>query len=471
MAESRERTAQEREAARRERERRRVAGAAAGPEGESFQPPGSDGSFAETDDGTQPGSVLPGPDEEPGGGQDGAVDGTYPDEPDGDDPAHLDGAELPSGTRRVSRLQAPAGQPRRRRAVRPRPAAPRRPPAPAGKRHSWVGRVASLIALVAAAALIWFVFELFQPLGTSPHGHVVVVVPSHSSSDRVGTLLEHDGVISSSFFFRLRATLAGDRSDLRAGTYHLQRDMSYSSVLSALTTAPPAARTSQLTITEGRTRAYVGALLRKQHVKGNYVAATRHSPLLDPTHYGAPRDTPSLEGFLFPDTFSLVDPVTVSALVADQLKDFKRRFAGVNLAYARRRHLTPYDVLKIASLIQSEAGISRDEPLISSVIYNRLHDGMMLQLDSTTRYATGNATAPLTESQLQSPSPYNTRTHVGLPPTPINSPGLSAIRAAAHPANTRYLYFFSKPCTSGSVYATNYTQFLNLLQSDKRTHC
>ena len=79
----------------------------------------------------------------------------------------------------------------------------------------------------------------------------------------------------------------------------------------------------------------MAALLRKQKIKGNYLAATRHSPLLDPRTYGAPRSTPILEGFLFPDTFSLVKPVKVSALVADQLKDFKQRFAEASTSATR----------------------------------------------------------------------------------------------------------------------------------------
>ena len=81
------------------------------------------------------------------------------------------------------------------------------------------------------------------------------------------------------------------------------------------------------------------------------------------------------------------------------------------------------------------------------MIYNRLRDHMPLQLDATTRYATGNYTKPLTDAQLNSSSPYNTRNHAGLPPTPINSPGLSALQAAAHPATTNDLYFFAKHCT------------------------
>ncbi|HET9125177.1 MAG TPA: endolytic transglycosylase MltG, partial [Solirubrobacteraceae bacterium] len=181
--------------------------------------------------------------------------------------------------------------------------------------------------------------------------------------------------------------------------------------------------------------------------------------------------TNSLEGFLFPDTFQLRKPVKVSALVADQLKDFKRRFATVNLTAARRDHLTPFDVVTIASLIEGESATPHDDRLVSSVIYNRLRDHIMLGLDSTTRYATGNFTGPLTQSQLNSSSPYNTRNHFGLPPGPINSPGLTALRAAAAPAHSNYLYFFTKPCTNQAVFASSYAQFQLLLVRDRRNHC
>ena len=356
--------------------------------------------------------------------------------------------EVPSGTRRVPRRSA-------------------RPP----RRHPWRGRIAAGIALVLAAAVIWFVFELFQPLGTSPHGQVTVTVAPSTASSQVGKALARDGVISSSFFFELRATLDGDRSKLRAGTYHLQKGMSYGAVLKRLTARPAAARTTELTIAEGHTRQYVATLLRKQHIKGDYLAATRHSALLNPRRYGAPRSTDTLEGFLFPDTFSLTDPVRVSALVDDQLTDFKRRIASVDMTAAHRRHFSDYQILTVASLIEAEAASQRDRPLVASVIFNRLRDHMMLQLDSTARYATGNFTKPLTVSQLASKSPYNTHTHFGLPPGPIDSPGLAAIDAAAHPATSDYLYFFAKPCTNRTVFATSLAQFDNLLRRDYRPHC
>jgi UPF0755 protein len=373
-------------------------------------------------------------------------------------------SESPSGTRRISRMDQRSIRPHKPRTVKRRAPQSRR-------RGRWKGRLGALIVLIVAGAFVWFMVELFQPLGTSPHGDVTVVIPPKSSTKQIGALLQRDGVVAHGFFFELRATLGGERGELRSGTYHLQRDMSYASALSVLSKPPHAAPTTQLTIAEGHTRAYVAALLHKQKIQGNYVAATRHSPLLDPRKYGAPRNTPDLEGFLFPDTFSLVKPVKISALVADQLKDFKARFARVNLSYARSKHLDAYDVLKVASLVEGEDASVKARPLVASVIYNRLADHMMLQMDSTTRYATGNFTKDLTQSQLASRSPYNTRTHFGLPPTPINSPGLASIEAAAHPARTRYLYFFAKPCTSQTVFASSYAEFQHLLAVDRRPHC
>jgi UPF0755 protein len=123
--------------------------------------------------------------------------------------------------------------------------------------------------------------------------------------------------------------------------------------------------------------------------------------------------------------------------------------------------MTPYQVLIIASIVEKEAGTSHDFPLVASVIYNRLHDHIPLGMDSTTRYQFNDYTKPLTQSQLAARSPYNTRLNAGLVPTPIDSPGLAAIQAAAHPAPTNYLYFVVKPCGNGEMtFTSSYSQFL-----------
>jgi len=322
-------------------------------------------------------------------------------------------------------------------------------------------RVVAVLMLMLAAALVWFLLELFQPLHGSGHGNLTVTIPPHSSSSKVGDLLEREGVISSSFFFELRATLGGERGKLLSGTYHLKLDMSYGSVLKLLTTPPPPVPVTELALIEGKSRHQIDALLHSQGIRGSYIAATRHSRLLNPARYGAPPAVPSLEGFLFPATYQLREPVRIADLVSDQLRTFKQRFATVKLGYPRRHRLSPYDVLIIASIIEDEAAIQHDYSLVASVIYNRLRHNMPLGMDSTTRYEFNDWTHPLTSSELAAQSPYNTRLNVGLPPTPIGNPGMSAIEAAAHPAQTNYLYFVAGVCRNGaSVFTSSYSQFL-----------
>jgi UPF0755 protein len=375
--------------------------------------------------------------------------------------------EVPLGIRRAThrdRLGNPGRRDRARvgrRRDRPRVTRRRESPQASGRR-SWAGRAMSLVALALGVVVLWFLIELFQPFSGQGHGSVTVTIPAHSGASQIGAQLEREGVISSSFFFNLRVLLAGDRGSLLSGTYHLQQGMSYSAVLRLLTTPQPAAKVTNVTLIEGRTRSQIDKLLHAQGVAGSYLADTRRSPLLDLRRYGAPAGTPSLEGFLFPSTYELRSPISIPALVTDQLQTFRQVFAHVNLRYAQSKHLTPYDVLIIASMVQAESQTSHDNPLVASVIYNRLAAGMPLQIDATTRYATGNYSHPLTQSELNSPSPYNTRIHPGLPPTPIDNPGLAAMRAAAHPAITNDLYFIVKVCGHGEqVFTGSYSKFLN----------
>jgi uncharacterized YceG family protein len=135
--------------------------------------------------------------------------------------------------------------------------------------------------------------------------------------------------------------------------------------------------------------------------------------------------------------------------VAKQLKAFKDNFRKVELTGARRKGLSPYEVLIIASMIEREVMVDSERELVAAVIYNRLADGEPLGIDATIRYATGNYRSPLKESELAIDSPYNTRTHAGLPPTPIGNPGLESIQAAADPARVDFRYYVVKPGTCG----------------------
>ena len=153
-----------------------------------------------------------------------------------------------------------------------------------------------------------------------------------------------------------------------------------------------------------------------------------------------------LEGFLFPATYDFTARTTSPQLVASQLKAFRQNWRKVNLAYARSKNLTPYDVLIIGSMIEEETPAPEERQLVSAVIYNRLHARMPLGIDAALRYGLDiPGTESIHKSQLANPTPYNLRLHSGLPPTPIGNPGLASIQAAAHPAKVNYLYFVAKP--------------------------
>jgi YceG-like family len=214
-----------------------------------------------------------------------------------------------------------------------------------------------------------------------------------------------------------------------------------------------------ITLPEGYDRQEVAAIADQAGLRGDYMKASQSFKGFDPARYGA-QSPQSLEGFLFPATYDLPRRATDDELVARQLAAFKQNISQVNMGYARSKNLTTYDVLIIGSMIEREVQVPKERKLVAAVIYNRLHAGMPLQIDATIRFASGNFTKPISPSELQVNSPYNTYTHSGLPPGPIGNPGLASIEAAAHPANVPYLYYVVKPNTCGRhTFATTAAEF------------
>jgi uncharacterized YceG family protein len=235
--------------------------------------------------------------------------------------------------------------------------------------------------------------------------------------------------------------------------------MSYSAAIDALSEGPPKDVVS-VTIPEGRSRSEIAPIAEGAGLEGSYEDASVSSPAIDLNDYKA-GSAENLEGFLFPATYELKSGAKSEDLVNKQLAAFKENFDKVDLGYAKSKNLTPYDVLIIASMVEREASVEKDRPLIASVIYNRLKVGMPLGIDATIRFATGNWTEPLKVSEIESTSPYNTRKVAGLPPGPIGNPGLASIQAAAHPAKTDYLFFVVKPCGEGEhVFSETNEEFL-----------
>ena len=206
---------------------------------------------------------------------------------------------------------------------------------------------------------------------------------------------------------------------------------------------------------------------RKRKVKtrlraAQYVRLTKRSRL--PGELAGDGKRRILEGFLFPATYEFLPRTTTKQLVNKQLAAFQRNWSKIDLAYAKSKNLTAYEVLIIASMVEKETLAPDERPLVAAVIYNRLKAGMTLGIDATLRYGLDiPPTESIRKSQLESDNPYNTRKLPGLPPTPIASPGLASMQAAAHPAKVDYLFFARKPDKVHHFFTANETEFLQYL--------
>ena len=333
-----------------------------------------------------------------------------------------------------------------------RPGRPTLPPhSPAPRRFS--RRLLALLALLGIGAALYAINATFQPLHGEGTDGVAVRIPEGAGAAQIGELLEARGVVADARFFELNATLTLRRGDLRAGRYVLRRDMSNGQAIEALMQGPKVrvVKTFDVTIPEGLTRREMAPLVREAGVGGRYMRATSSRAVLRRVRrLGAPRGTRTPEGFLFPATYELRVGANAPALVDRQLDAFKQNFDSLDLRSARRRNLTRYDVVIIASMIEREAQLDRERPLIAAVIYNRLKLDMTLGIDATIRYVENNWSRPLLQSELDRDTPYNTRLHTGLPPTPIGNPGLASLKAAAHPAKVDHLFYVVKPGTCGA---------------------
>jgi UPF0755 protein len=371
------------------------------------------------------------------------------------DDAPMHDPDDPEAVERALRRQERAAK--RHGGKKPKAAkAPGRSSLPRGGRRSGSGHRPSrarLIILGAAALMavlfIWLLFAFFQPFTGDGDGEPFnVKVPAGASVGEIGDLLSEKDVISNATMFQIKATVTGKRSSLFFGNHMFRKNMSYSSALDELGRKPQKV-TISVTVPEGLSRSETADVVEATGLPGDYMADSVKSKDLDPDDYGADGKAENLEGFLFPATYELKPGSDTQDLVDQQLQAFKDNIGDVNMKYARKKNLTVYDVLTIASMIEREVQVPKERKTVAVVIYNRLKMGEPLFIDATIRFAVDNWTDPLTESDLAIDSPYNTRTNQGLPPGPIGNPGIDSIDAAANPADTDVWLYVVKPGACG----------------------
>ena len=304
--------------------------------------------------------------------------------------------------------------------------------------------------------------ELADPLAPvdPSDGNVqTVTIPPGATAADIGTLLQSRGLVRSGLAFRLAAEQAGVGSSLAAGDYDLSRSMSTTEIVEVLAkgqvrkglvaTIPEGWRSEQIA---DRLQA-TGFASRDEFLAA--VAAPASVPGIDLLGNPPP---PRLEGYLFPETYQVPQPVPGTRAAEMMLRMFGQR-VGDELLTASSGKLTSRDALILASIVEREAKVAAERPTIASVYLNRLAAGLPLQADPTVQYAVATRDGPaaaaynywkaLEPADLQLESAYNTYLHPGLPPGPICNPGEASIKAVLQPAKTDFLYFVAKTDGSG----------------------
>lgn len=322
--------------------------------------------------------------------------------------------------------------------------------------------VAAVLAVLVVGGLAWGALTLFnscsaQSVELLAEGQeATITVAEGAGAKVVGEQLAEARLVSNAGDFTKRVNEMDVDSQLKPGTYTFAGGMSLDAIINQLTAGPVA---NALTIPEGSTLEAVAqsvATFTENHITADAFTAAAS----DASAYAADYDfladagTNSLEGFLFPKTYEIGDDATAESVVRMMLDQFKTETSGLDWSYPQSQGLTIYDAVKLASIVERES--SGDEQIraqVASVFYNRLNNFGdpnygFLQSDATTAYELGHDPTP---EDIKNPTPFNTYTNTGLPPTPICSPGLDCLQAVCNPAQTNYFFFYFAPDEGGTM--------------------
>jgi UPF0755 protein len=275
---------------------------------------------------------------------------------------------------------------------------------------------------------------------------VVVTVPVSSTANQVGEILKQDGLVRSARYFSLYARYTGMDSRIKAGAYRMNDSFSTPELLRELVGGRLTEQS--FTVPEGYTTAQIADLLAAKGLadKTEFLKAVSAAAFDYPFLENLPAGEKRLEGYLFPDTYQVASDSTPVSIVDMMLTRFESEMAELDYGVqAEKNGVTLQEAVIIASLIEREALVDEERPLIAGVIYNRLKIDMPLQLCASVQYALGETKPELSYQDLEIDSPYNTYIIYGLPPGPISMPGRKSLLAAVQPTATDYLYYVARP--------------------------
>ncbi|HBV95725.1 MAG: aminodeoxychorismate lyase [Peptococcaceae bacterium BICA1-7] len=311
-----------------------------------------------------------------------------------------------------------------------------------------------LVLVLFMGVLFWR--ALLSPVETGKgSGDVGVTIPGNATCSRIGDILYENGLVRGPGLVSFYARLHGLDQNLKPGRYIFNRGQSLPEIIDMLAKGAP--DLIVFTMPEGYTLAQLTDLLSSKGLadRDRFKAALAGAgsfklPFLDKIPPGV-----GLEGYLFPDTYHVGSRTGEEQIISIMLNRFNAELDKLNYEKkAAKLNLNLHQAVTIASMIEGEAAVDEERPIIAGVIYNRLRLGMPLQIDATVKYALGGNVKRILYKDLEIDSPYNTYRVAGLPPGPINSPGEASLTASVSPAQTNYLYYVAKPDGTHAFAAT-----------------
>lgn len=312
--------------------------------------------------------------------------------------------------------------------------------------------VVALVVLV--GGFVWFMRQIDPP--GPPGAAVTIELPDGLADEQIGAILADEGVIASTGAFSLYTRVRGIGA-VPEGDYEFNENQSMGDVVAVLR-AGPKIISHTFTIPEGYTISQIAERV------GEDVPTISKSDFLRAVASGdvrsqfMPANAASMEGFLFPDTYTVGEKKTAEEILGAMVKRFDE--VAIAAGVSEVPGYTPYEVITIASMVEREARVDGDRAKIAQVIYNRLAEGMRLQIDATLLYTKPVGSTP-TRSDLKADGPYNTYTRAGLPPTPISNPGRAALVAASRPADGAWLYYVISGTDGSHAFSESYDEFLD----------
>ena len=322
---------------------------------------------------------------------------------------------------------------------------------------------AFLILLIVCGVSITM-FGRTHSTGSAAKGDAVIylTVKSGMSAGDIGDELVRKGILDHKFLFLWEVRRTNAAASFKAGMYAMKPGMTTDEVLEKLTFGETTA--ARFTIPEGFGVREIAKRLSEEGLV-NEEEFLEKARTFVPYLYieEKPEIRFACEGFLFPDTYELHEDADVESILNMMAKDFDERFTPDLRARAKKMNLTIFEVVTLASLVEKEARYEEDRPIIAQVFFKRLALGMPLQSDTTIQYLRDTPKEDLSLEDTKADSPYNTYRVRGLPPGPIASPGMAAIRAVLYPANTDYLYFVADR-QGHNHYSTNYAEHQRIVE-------